>query len=97
MTQGNLGLSQVDPLPLFIPSGAPAAEERKRLSAQAVRILDRLVVGPATNRDLSQIALKYTSRISDLRQAGYDVVAFDHDHATGVCWYRLRADGEGPE
>ena len=35
--------------------------------------LERLRLGPATNAELAQLALKYTSRISDIRAAGYVV------------------------
>jgi len=47
--------------------------EIRRLSQQCVAILKRLQAGPASNAELALIALKYTSRISDLRAAGYDV------------------------
>ena len=49
-------------------------EERPRLTGQNLAILERLQRGPATNRELAQISLKYTSRVSDLRAAGYRVV-----------------------
>lgn len=38
-----------------------------RLAGQNRRILDRLRQGPATNVELAEISLKYTSRISDVR------------------------------
>jgi len=41
-----------------------------RLTGQNRAILERLRKGPATNGELAAIALKYTSRISDLRQHG---------------------------
>ena len=47
--------------------------EIRRLTKQAEDVLRRLQQGPASARELSQIALKYTSRVSDLRKAGYDV------------------------
>jgi hypothetical protein len=54
-----------DHLPLFdLPT-------RRRLSRQCRLILARLRAGPATNAELAQIALKYTSRISDIRDNGY--------------------------
>lgn len=65
--------------------------ERPRLRGQNGKILARLQRGPATNDELSHIARKYTSRISDLRDAGYNVVCFDEDKRTGVTWYRLEA------
>lgn len=47
-------------------------EEKPRLSRQCRMILERLQLGPATNRELAELALKYTGRISDLRASGYD-------------------------
>ena len=47
--------------------------DKARLTAQCALILNRLTTGPATNEELSQIALKYTSRISDLRKQGFHV------------------------
>lgn len=64
-------------------------EESPRLKGQNAAILERLKRGPATNRELAQIALKYTSRLSDLRAAGYNVVVVDRDHATGLTMYEL--------
>lgn len=51
----------------------PDKDERIRLSKQAKRVLDRLREGPATNSELSKIALSYTRRISDLKEAGHKV------------------------
>ncbi len=48
-------------------------EDRKRLRGQSEQILRRLREGPATNRELAAIAMKYTSRLSDIRAAGYVV------------------------
>lgn len=67
-------------------------EEVPRLSRQCSLVLERLRQGPATNDELATISRKYTSRISDLRSAGHDVEAFDRNHKTGVCWYRLKAN-----
>lgn len=44
-----------------------------RLSGQNQQILRELLRGPCTNTQLAGIALKYTSRISDLRKKGYDI------------------------
>ena len=60
-----------------------------RLSRQNAAILQRLRQGPASNTQLAAIALKYTSRISDLRAAGYDVRLIEQDRATGLTWYEL--------
>ena len=64
-------------------------EERPRLTGQNLAILERLQRGPATNRELAAISLKYTSRVSDLRAAGYNVVVVDRDRATGRTMYEL--------
>lgn len=50
-----------------------SADDRPRLTGQNAAILERLRRGPATNRDLAEISLKYTSRVSDLRAAGYRI------------------------
>ena len=42
-------------------------EDTPRLTGQNAAILARLREGPAHNHELAQIALKYTSRISDIR------------------------------
>ena len=47
--------------------------EARRLRTQSEQIIYRLRRGPATNRELSGIALKYTGRISDLRKLGYQI------------------------
>lgn len=64
-------------------------DERPRLTGQNLAILERLQRGPATNRELAAISLKYTSRVSDLRAAGYNVVVVDRDRATGRTMYEL--------
>lgn len=63
--------------------------EAPRLSAQCSAILQRLRQGPATNVELATMALKYTSRLSDLRAAGYDVQVSERDHTTGRVVYVL--------
>lgn len=55
---------------------APAARivtvvDGRRLGQQCAKILSLLRDGPQTNFCLSSVALKYTSRISDLRLLGY--------------------------
>jgi hypothetical protein len=62
--------------------------ERRRLKGQNAAILDRLRQGPATNRELVGMSLKYTSRVSDLRERGC-VIHCDEDRATGLNTYRL--------
>jgi hypothetical protein len=75
-----------------LPPVAPASilePERGRLSSQNERILAILRRGPVSNDDLSRIARKYTSRLSDLRKAGYDVRVKSRDHKTGLVVYEL--------
>jgi hypothetical protein len=72
-----------------IPVSPP--EEARRLSGQCAAILARLHQGPATNRELAGLSLKYTSRLSDLRAAGYDVRVVERDYASGRTVYRLEA------
>lgn len=64
-------------------------QERLRLADQTYAVYRRLKMGPASNRELSALALKYTSRISDLRAKGIDVVVKEHDHDTGKVVYAL--------
>ena len=45
------------------------AADVPRLTGQNAAILARLERGPATNSELAGIALKYTSRLSDVRAA----------------------------
>jgi hypothetical protein len=63
--------------------------EEPRLQSQCGKILERLRRGPATNAELAEISLKYTGRISDLRQSGHNIVVSERDRATGVTTYRL--------
>lgn len=60
---------------LFIPPRDPHVQpaDRQRLSGQSLAIYNRLKAGKASNRELAQISLKYTSRISDIRAAGFAV------------------------
>jgi hypothetical protein len=59
-----------------------------RRESQATRILERLAQGPATNAELSEIALKYTGRISDLRHEGW-VIECETRGKSGETEYRL--------
>ena len=64
--------------------------QEPRLSAQSVAILERLKIGPATNKELAGIALNYRARISDLRAAGYVIELADYKDETGAGLYELR-------
>ena len=74
-------------------SPATKQSDRSRTSAASQRqaILDRLRRGPATTVELAQIALKYTSRVSELRKAGHAITAALIEG--GVYQYRLAEPG----
>lgn len=61
--------------------------EQQRLRGQNQRILALLQCGPQSNRRLAEVSLKYTSRISDLRKAGY-VIRCER-YPDGVAFYLL--------
>jgi hypothetical protein len=63
--------------------------EKPRLSRQCALILERLQKGSVTNFELAAMALKYTSRISDLRKAGYTIGIISRNQVTGETVYRL--------
>lgn len=67
----------------------PFMTERKRLSEQCQKIVDALSKRAMTNDELSRISRKYTSRISDIRAAGYDIRCVYHDRETGLTRYQL--------
>jgi hypothetical protein len=62
---------QPDPIPAIDPN--VRVSDAKRLSGQNAAILARLRRGPATNVELAALSLKYTSRVSDMRAAGYSI------------------------
>ena len=80
-----------NPEPAVLPRDSHIADppECKRLSGQSQRILARLQQGPASNAELAAISLKYTSRISDLRKAGYHVEVIERSRVTGWTLYQL--------
>lgn len=61
--------------------------DKPRLVGQNATILAMLQEGPKTNRELAEVSLKYTSRISDLRQHGYTIVNERLDE--GLTLYKL--------
>ena len=89
MTQAALFDETMPALPPIRVNASVHAVEAPRLSRQCRLILGRLRVGAATNRELSELSLKYTGRISELRQAGYDVRVIQRDHESGLNVYRL--------
>lgn len=62
-----------------------------RVSRQALEVLEQLRQGPKTNRQLLDVAIRYGSRIHDLRKAGYTIDKFE-DHATGLTTYKLTGE-----
>ena len=66
---------------------------KPRLSRQCLRILDRLMLGPATNQELATLALKYTGRCSDLRKVRLRCQCIHQDHRTGIALYALFVNG----
>ena len=73
-------------LPPRDPSVTPT--DRPRLTGQNARLLAMLEQGPTTNREMMLAGLlKYTSRISDLRAAGYRIVC--EPQGVGLSLYRL--------
>lgn len=80
--------------PMAIEPCDPNVDPRDevRLSGQNSLILTRLKEGPATNTELASISLKYTSRISDLRAAGYVIQCLRRQGGVNV--YVLRSNAE---
>lgn len=72
----------------FAPHVAPK-EKQIRLSKQSAAVLERLRLGPATNRQLMEIALNYTARISDIRAEGIKIPKPTEDLETGLSMYHL--------
>jgi len=78
-----------------VPTGLPAtdpncdARDMVRLAGQNAAILERLRTAAATNAELAGISLKYTSRISDLRKAGFTIRCVRGEG--GANWYRLES------
>lgn len=88
MTQRRMDFTADELLPRDSHVTAPA--EIARLASQSLKILERLHRGPASNHELAQISLKYTSRISDLRAAGC-VVTCERKSGGGAV-YTLQQD-----
>lgn len=57
--------------------------------SQKDRILARLQRGPATNRDLNQIAFRYSARIAELRDEGHHITWTPVKNRPGFTLYRL--------
>lgn len=72
----------------FIPAIDPniQPDDKSRAETQNAVILERLKQGPATNKELSRLSLKYTSRVSDLRKAGHAIKCRKRN---GTNWYEL--------
>lgn len=72
-----------------LPHG-PTPRERKRLSQQALEILQlfRVGEGRVTNTQMAAVALKYSARVTELRHAGHMIVVEERDRKTGRVVYR---------
>jgi len=68
---------------------------KPRLSRQSREVLQRLREGPASNRELATIALRFGGRLWDLRKAGCNIATESHNHETGEVWYRLAFEPAG--
>jgi hypothetical protein len=77
-------------VPAEVPPNPTVPDEaRPRVSRQCREILERLREGPATNKELAAKSLKYTSRLSEIREAGYTVRCVAVDIKNGVYRYEL--------
>ena len=63
--------------------------EKHRLMNQCERILERLRHGIVSNHELAAIALKYSSRISELRKRGWIIRVCSRDWKSGIAFYEL--------
>lgn len=67
-------MTEIKPPPPLFAAQAASVEDAPRLTGQNAAILARLTRGPVTNAELARdYSLKYTSRLSDLRAAGYAI------------------------
>lgn len=71
-------------------------EEAHRLASQSISIVRRLRQGTATNIELSAIALRYSARINELRNRGYEIAIVDRNRLTGVNVYELIKETDEP-
>lgn len=79
---------------LFIPLNSTVSPEAApRLSRQHHAILERLRQGPVRNTELTEIALRYSARIGELRNAGYDIRKQAISEERGVFEYWLEGVG----
>lgn len=62
----------------------------KRLNRQQAAVLERLQQGPATNMDLIPISTRFSSRIYELRKAGWRIETDYIDKAKGITQYTLK-------
>jgi hypothetical protein len=60
-----------------------------RLTGQRAKIIERLQAGPASNAELTAIAMRYSARIHELRKCGYDIRIVRQDRESGLVWYDL--------
>jgi hypothetical protein len=82
----------VTQLPFQFDRPASLTPDSVRLNRQCHAILARLRQGPATNAELSQIALRFGGRLFEIRKAGAQIVT--DKQAGGLVVYSLRKDSE---
>jgi hypothetical protein len=64
-------------------------ETRMDRSSKAAQILKALSTGPKTNRELNEIAFRYSARIHELRKAGHNIQIISEYRDTGLVVYAL--------
>ena len=89
MTQQHLFFDVPPPHTITGDRGPLMEVEAPRLNRQCMEILARLQQGRASNRELSQIALNYRARVSELRQHGITVKCVERDRQTGLSFYEI--------
>lgn len=87
MTQPRLDFAR-DVVMLPTDTHVTQPDEVRRLTGHNERILARLQAGPCTNAELAKISLKYTSRLSELKNKyGHDIRIVRRDYKSGLCIY----------
>lgn len=70
---------------------APEPMPKPKVKSQRQKVLDAIKAGNGvTNKQLSLIALKYTSVISDLRKDGHSILAVRQQRADGSMGFTFR-------
>jgi hypothetical protein len=75
------------------PLAVKPTPEPPRASTHRAKILDLLKQGSVTNFELAEICIRYSARIHELRQAGYEIETGLVNRDTGLSVYRLKEQG----